>query len=195
LAGSREQEAVAAIKSHIRSCFPLNAEGPRLSDPAATNPRLFTPYFAHFIMPELIASGEMDFVLEVYRKAWGWALQDGRTTWLEVFDPRWSHCHQWSGSPTWQLSRYVLGLDARFDLAPLNFALNLQPGGMPSAKGSVPLPGGQGVIQVHWSRKSNEINYQLETPVPIVLHLNPQQRRGLQSPIPVERMLNITLAS
>jgi hypothetical protein len=194
LVGAREQEAVAAIKRHIRSCFPLDAEGPRLSDPAAANPRLFTPYFGHFTMPELISRGEMDFVLEVYRKAWGWALQDGRTTWLEVFDPRWSHCHQWSGCPTWQLSRYVLGLDPRFDLASLNFALNLEPGGLPSAKGTIPLPSGQGVIQVQWSRQANGINYQLATPVPIVLHIDPRQSRGLQNPIPVKRSLKITLA-
>ncbi len=194
-AGAREREAVAAIKRHILSCFPLDPEAPRLSDPAAANPRLFTPYFAHFTMPELISRGEMNFVLDIYRKAWGWALQDGHTTWLEVFDPRWSHCHQWSGCPTWQLSRYVLGLDPRFDLATLNFALSLQPGGLPSAKGSVPLPGGQGVIQVHWSRQPNGINYQLETPVPIVLHLDPRQSHGLQSPVQVKRSLNITIAS
>jgi alpha-L-rhamnosidase len=194
LTGAREQDAVAFIKRHIRSCFPLDADGPRLSDPAFASPRLFTPYFSHFTMPELVARGEMDFVLDVYRKAWGWALQDGRTTWMEVFDPRWSHCHQWSGCPTWQLSRYVLGLDSRFDLAPLNYALNLQPGSLPSAQGSIPLPDGQGVIQVHWSRQSNGINYQLETPVLIVLHIDSHQSRGLQNPIAVTRSLNITLA-
>jgi len=144
-------------------------------------------------MPELIARGEMDFTLDVYRKAWGWALEDGRTTWLEVFDPRWSHCHQWSGCPTWQLSRFVLGLDPRFDLAPMNFALNLQPGGLPRAKGRVLLPGGQGVMQVHWSRGSSGIEYTLETPAPIVLHLDPRQSRGLPSLIRVEHSLNITV--
>jgi hypothetical protein len=195
LSAAREPEAIAAIKRHIRSCFPLDQGAPRLSDPAATNPRLFTPYFAHFTMPELIARGEMDFVLDVYRKAWGWALQDGRTTWLEVFDTRWSHCHQWSGCPTWQLSRYVLGLDPRFDQAPLNYALNLQPGGLPRAKGCVPLPNGQGVIRVHWSRRSDGIDYELETPVPIILHLDPRQSPGLRSPVPVKRRLNITIAS
>ncbi|MGD0227924.1 MAG: family 78 glycoside hydrolase catalytic domain [Terriglobia bacterium] len=192
---AHEAEAVAAIERHIRSCFPLDPGAPRLSDPGTANRRLFTPYFAHFTMPELITRGEMDFVLDVYRKAWGWALQDGRTTWIEVFDSRWSHCHQWSGCPTWQLSRFVLGLDPRFDRAPLNFALNLQPGGLPSANGCVPLPSGQGVIQVHWSRRSNGIQYELETPVPIVLHLESRQSRGLRSPIPVKRLLNITIAS
>ena len=78
LTGRREQEAVAAIKRHILSCFPLDPEAPRLSDPAAANPRLFTPYFAHFALPELVARGEMDFVLEALSEgvgmgARGWA--------------------------------------------------------------------------------------------------------------------------
>lgn len=193
LSGSRERDAVAAIKRHISSCFPMDPAGPRLSDPAAANRRLFTPYFAHFTMPELIVRGEMDFVLDVYRRAWGWALQDGRTTWLEVFDPRWSHCHQWSGCPTWQLSRFVLGLDPRLGLAPLNYALILRPGTLPAAKGCVPLHGEEGVIQVRWSRRSNGIEYHLETSVPIVLHLKPRQSPGLRSPVRVERRLNIII--
>jgi hypothetical protein len=192
-AGAREADAVAAIKRHILSCFPLDPQAPRLSDPAAANPRLFTPYFAHFTMPELIARGEMGFVLDVYRKAWGWALEDGRTTWLEVFDTRWSHCHQWSGCPTWQLSRFVLGLDPRFDLGPLNFALNLHSGGLAQAEGAVPLPGAQGAIQVHWRGGSKGIEYALETPVPIVLHPAPRQIPGLPNPSRVEHTLNITI--
>jgi hypothetical protein len=193
MTGTREQDAVAAIKRHILSCFPLDPGAPRLSDPDAANPRLFTPYFAHFTMPALIARGEMDFVLDIYRKAWGWALEDGRTTWVEVFDTRWSHCHQWAGCPTWQLSRFVLGLDPRFDRAPLNYALSLQPGNLPSAKGCIPLPDEKGLIQVQWSRRSNGIEYWLETPESIVLHIDPQQSQGLPSPMPVKHLLNITI--
>jgi alpha-L-rhamnosidase len=195
LEGSREREAVAAIKRHINTCFPLDVSAPRLSGPDTTSTRLFTPYFAHFTMPELIKRGEMDYVLDVYRKAWGWALEDGRTTWLEVFDTRWSHCHQWAGCPTWQLSRFVLGLDPRFDRAPLNYALSVQPGSLRSAKGAIPLPNQQGVIKVHWTRNPGGIEYELQTPVPIVLHLDPRQNRGLQSPIQVERRLKIAIST
>jgi hypothetical protein len=194
LNGSRERDAVAAIKRHVNSCFPLDPGAPRLCDPGTANRRLFTPYFAHFTLPELIVRGEMDFVLDVYRKAWGWALQDGRTTWLEVFDPRWSHCHQWSGCPTWQLSRFVLGLDSTFDRAPLNYALILHPGMLTEAKGTVPLPSGHGLLQVRWSRGSNGIEYRLETPVPIVLHPDPRQSNGLRSPVRMERLLNIIIS-
>lgn len=193
LSGSRERETLAAIKRHINSCFPLDSSAPRLSDPDAANPRLFTPYFAHFTMPELIKRGDMDFVLDTYRKAWGWALQDGRTTWVEVFDPRWSHCHEWSGCPTWQLTRFVLGLDARFDRGPLHYALNLRPGSLPAAKGTIPLPNGRGVIKVRWSRAGTAVRYRLETPVPILLHPEYRQGPGAQRPVTVERELDLLI--
>jgi len=166
----REDQAVASIKRHILSCFPLDPAGPRLSDPAAATPRLFTPYFAHYALPELIRRGEMDFVLDVYRKAWGWALGDGRTTWLEVFDTRWSHCHQWSGGPTWQMSRYLLGLHPTFHRGRLHYSLLLRPGSLAAVKGRLPVPGESGVIHVEWRREGSDIHYRLETPLPLVLH-------------------------
>jgi len=51
-----------------------------------------------------------------------------------LFDTRWSHCHQWSGCPTWQMSRYSLGLRPRLDLAPDTFEFCLSP--IPRADGS-----------------------------------------------------------
>ena len=110
----QQKDAVAFVKKHILNCFPNNPDAPRLSDPGANNPQLITPYFSHFAFQVLIEQGEMDFVLNQYRKCWGWALEDDRTTWLEVFDTRWSGCHQWAGSPTWQLSAYALGLHPAF---------------------------------------------------------------------------------
>ncbi len=68
-----------------------------------------------FVMPERIERGELEFVLSQYRQCWDWAMGDGRATWREVFDTRWSRCHQWSGCPTWQLSRYLLGRQPRYD--------------------------------------------------------------------------------
>jgi alpha-L-rhamnosidase len=172
--GDREQPCVAAIKQHMRECFPNDPDAPRLSDPGVSNARLITPYFGHFVLPELIRRGEMDFVLDQYRRCWGWALGDGRTTWLEVFDTRWSHCHQWSGCPTWQLSRYVLGLQPRYDLAPRHYTLCLRAGSLSQAEGKLPLPDGQGVIEVKWRRASDGVHYQLTTPAPIFLHLDGQ---------------------
>jgi hypothetical protein len=102
---------------------------PRNDDPGKFNARLITPYFAHYVMPLFIERGRMDFVLEQFRRCWGgFLLANGRTTWLEVFDTRWSHCHQWSGCPIWQLSRYLLGLHPRFDLGAAHYDFLCQPG-------------------------------------------------------------------
>ncbi|MHB9013293.1 MAG: hypothetical protein ACYC49_13855, partial [Ignavibacteriaceae bacterium] len=116
--------------------------------------------------------GEMDFVLNQYRKDWGWMLGDDRTTWLEVFDTRWSHCHQWSGCPTWQMSRYLLGLQPRYDLGNRHFVFVLNPDSLKNAKGAIPLYGDAGDIKVEWSHQLDVLHYHLETPVPIYLHLD-----------------------
>jgi len=125
LPGDAEAGAVKYMKSHILGCFPNSPKAPRLSDPQVSSRQLISPYFCHFAFPPLIERGEMDFVLDQYRRCWGFALEEGRTTWIEVFDTRWSHCHQWSGCPTWQLSRYVLGLHPRFDLGPFHYLLKM----------------------------------------------------------------------
>ena len=167
---AQEADCVRAIQTHLLSCFPNHPDAPRLSAPGADNRLLITPYFAHYAFPPLIERGQMDFVLDQYRRCWGWLLADGRTTLPEVFDTRWSHCHQWSGAPTWQLSRYVLGLFPRFDLGADHFVLNLIPGSLPQAAGTIPLPGG-GVIEVSWSREGSEISYRLTVPRTVWIHL------------------------
>jgi alpha-L-rhamnosidase len=167
--GADVDACIAHTKAHILRCFPNDPTGPRLSDPAANNPRLITPYFAHFAMPELIERGQMDFVLDQFRHCWGWALSGGITTWIEVFDTRWSHCHQWSGCPTWILSRYVLGLDPAFDLGPRHYRFRLNPGSLPRASGRLPVPGG-GSISISWERAAAGVHYKLETPEPIHVH-------------------------
>ena len=154
-----EDKAVAAMKQHILTCFPNKPDAPRLSDPGVANAQVITPYFAHFAFPPLIMRGHDEFVVDQYRKCWGWMLQDGRTTFTEVFDPRWSHCHQWSACPVWQLSRYALGLHPRFDLAPDSFELDLRPGNLKRAKGRIPMS--QGHVDVEWSRRENGVNLSL----------------------------------
>ncbi len=176
--GEQESECVAAIKAHMLRCFPNDASAPRLSDPAVSDARLITPYFGHFVMPELIERGETDFVLNQFRTCWGWSLGDDRTTWLEVFDTRWSHCHQWAGCPTWQLSRYLLGLQPRYDLGDRHYLLCLQPGSLSHAEGQLPLPDGSGNIRVTWTKEAGGIRFQLETPSPLQLHL-PNRLTGM----------------
>lgn len=167
----KENQALQFIKAHMLNCFPNDEAAPRLSDPRAGNPRLITPYFAHYAMPLLFERGEADFALDQFRKCWGWALEEDRTTWLEVFDTRWSHCHQWAGCPTWQLSRFVLGLEARQDLGIGHYRLSLFPGSLQEATGLVPINGTDQAIRVSWHREGEAISYHLETPVAVTLHI------------------------
>jgi hypothetical protein len=123
-------------------------------------------------MPALIARGEMDFVLDQYRKCWGWMLEDDRTTWVEVFDTRWSHCHQWAGCPTWQLTRYALGLTPRFDLGPNCFEWTLNPGSLSHASGRVPIPGKTdgATIGVEWRvAPDGTLAFTIDTPAEITV--------------------------
>jgi hypothetical protein len=189
----REAECIRFIKSHILNCFPNNPDAPRLSAPDANNRQLITPYFAHYAFPVLIERGEMDFVLDQYRKCWGWAMEDGRTTWVEVFDTRWTHCHQWAGCPTWQLSRYVLGLHPRFDVERNRFELRLRPGTLTHASGKVPLPDGKGVVSVDWRRGEKGIAYQITTDTPISVDVPATSAGEKPQIIHIEREQKITL--
>ena len=171
--GDTERACVQYLKRHILDCFPNDPDAPRLWGPGFCSPRLMTPYFLHFVFPLLIERGEMDFVLDQFRHCWGWALEDRRTTWVEVFDTRWSHCHHWSGCPTWQLSRYALGLDPRFDLGHHHYVLDLRPGSLRSARGRVPTREAGRTIAVDWTREEDAIRYRLAPPAPIWVHLAP----------------------
>ncbi|MEY3774421.1 MAG: hypothetical protein RLZZ129_1201 [Verrucomicrobiota bacterium] len=184
---ARAQAGRAFLREHLLRCFPNRHDAPRLSDPAANNPQLITPYFGHFALPELIEHGDMDFVLDQYRTCWGWALGDGRTTWLEVFDTRWSHCHQWSGCPTWQLSRHLLGLRPRFDRGAMHYDLRLATGSLPAAEGTLPIPGRDEVIAVSWHKDATGLHYRLQSPVPLTLRLEPRLTRGEPTTVAVEK--------
>ena len=168
---AKQPEAIAYIKKHILNCFPNNLSAPRLSDPAANNPQLITPYFSQYAFQLLIEQGETEFVLDQFRKCWGWALEDDRTTWIEVFDTRWSNCHQWSGSPTWIMSRYLLGLYPRFDLGTNHFECRVEPGNLKQASGKLPLPDGN-TVKVSWVRNQRgTLDYTVNSSVPLQLHL------------------------
>lgn len=185
-------EAIAYIKQHMLSCFPNNDMAPRLSDPAANNPQLITPYFAHYAYPLLIENGEMDFVLDQYKSCWGWMLDQGITTCTEVFDTRWSHCHQWAGCPTWQLSRYGLGLHPAFDRGANSFNLNLEPGYLAEASGRVPLPDGR-VIEISWKKSGAQIAYTIDSPVKIEIYMQDPEKEGKTKRVLIKKRKTIQI--
>jgi len=160
----QQAEAIEFVKRHMNACFPNERAAPRLAHPSANHDRLITPSFGHFALMALWEAGEADFVLDQYRSCWGWMLEQGATTLLEVFDTRWSHCHAWSGSPTWQMSRYVLGLIPVPEQGSCQFRLNFQPGALEFASGKVPLTGKSGAVAISWQQTGrNAWKYAVET--------------------------------
>ena len=109
-----------------------------------------------------------------------------------MFDTRWSHCHQWAGCPTWQLSRYLLGLQARFDLGPMNFAVSLATGSLTTVSGTLPIAGRDGIIKVSWKKDAAGLHYTLETPAPLVLHLDAGLTGGQPRSVKVDRTFTET---
>lgn len=189
---SLKSNAIDYMKQHILSCFPNDRTAPRLSDPDANNPRLITPYFANYSFPLLIEAGESDFVMDQYRKTWGWMLDQGATTCLEVFDTRWSHCHGWAGSPTWLLSRYHLGLHPDFTHQQVRFNLNLKTGSLKQAKGVIPYGDGQSV-QVEWRLANDMILYTLKTSEALVVQLPDAKKYGLKPSYKVKKSLQLKI--
>jgi len=169
LEGDAKAGWASVVKDHYLRCFPNNADAPRLSDPGAAQRNLITPYFSHYALAELWERGEAEFVLHQYRTCWGWALKGGRTTWLEVFDPRWSHCHQWSGCPTWQLTRYVLGFRPRFDLGDRVYVFRPFPTSLGRVAGRLPIHGHNGLINIEMESRRDHVSGTIWSDVPIRL--------------------------
>ncbi|MDQ8193695.1 family 78 glycoside hydrolase catalytic domain [Coraliomargarita sp. SDUM461004] len=150
------ERCVEFLQEHIESCFPNNLSAPRLSDTRVESTQLITPFFMHFVLPVLAENGAIEFVIEQFRSCWGWMLDQGVTTWFEVFDTRWSHCHQWSGCPTWIMSRYILGLQPRFDLGERVYHFRPMAGGMSYAKGTYPTSSGA-LIDLSWKLQDDGV--------------------------------------
>jgi len=163
--------AINYLKKYILNCFPNNPEAPKLANPGVLSNQFITPYFSYFAFPALIKNGETDFVIEQYKTCWGWILNQGLSTIAEVFDLHWSHAHVWAASPTAQLSRYVLGLEPCYEKGIRHFNLSLHTGNLKNATGSIPLPYENKVINIEWKKTEKGIEYKLETPVPIWLHI------------------------
>lgn len=165
------EKFVEYIKSFVLTCFPNNKDGKRLYSPTIFLKDIITPYFYNFTLWSLMENNEVDFVQSQIKVCWGYMLENGDTTCLEVFDHRWSHCHQWSGCPGWILSCYGLGLFKRYDLGMNHFELDFRPGELSEANGSMPLSDGS-VVRINWKKSNDKISYKLNPDKEIYLHYN-----------------------
>ena len=156
------KEAAPIIIDSIRAGFPYNRNAKRLRDPLKFVEGVITPYFSNYSMSVLINAGHGEQATDFWLTNWGWMLEKGATTWWEVFDDRWSHCHYWSGAPTWQLSRFGLGLHPQLSLDGSSVELRVSDFGLPTMKGRIHIPIA-GWVDVEWEHKSaDEITYSVE---------------------------------
>lgn len=161
---SEKETAINTAIAFIEQSYPMNdnAEdiGIFMSDPKrspfpfVSNPNTITPYFLNFALPILFEMGAAEAAVKVIKKCWGWALDQNLTTWPEFFSLRGSHCHQWSGCPTWLLSRYALGIRPRYDLGKHYFELTSPTVSLKQIEGTWPL-GDCKSLRVEWSQEND----------------------------------------
>lgn len=142
-------EGASYIEKFLKDGFPYNLRDKRLRAPGELSRDLVTPYFTNYSIPVLLEAGKGDVVADIWRRNWGWMLKQGATTWWEVFDDRWSHCHYWSGAPTWQLSRYGLGLHPTLTANGSKVELRVNSFGLQNLRGRIHLPL-TGWVDVEW---------------------------------------------
>ena len=160
--------AVAVTMRQLLSSFPCNPAGKRLRDPTQASSAVATPYFTNYSIDLLIRAGMVDEAIEIWRKAWGWMLDGGATTWWEVFDERWSRCHYWAGAPTWQMSRRILGADATLHEGMPVIRIAVHPGSLKHAGGRIAFPR-VGAADITWERIGDSIIYQVRCTAPWTL--------------------------
>ncbi|QMV41235.1 alpha-L-rhamnosidase-related protein [Cohnella cholangitidis] len=156
---------------------------------ASKLPPIKGAFFYHIVLETLFAYPFSEEAIDEIRAFWGSMLDRGATTWWETFDPTLpastvpspymghtptymqaaipvSFSHGWGASPTYLLTREVLGVDVsnlgagRIDFRPSAV------GELTWARGIVPTPIGE--IEAAWARKDDG-SYEFEATLPIDL--------------------------
>lgn len=112
---------------------------------------LANTFYAHFMYEALAEHGMLDRSLDQMRARFGSMLARGATTLWESYEPTASLCHGFSASPTWQMSRRVLGVHP---LEPGYAAIGVSPdlADLEWAEGTFATP--RGDIQVRLDRSA-----------------------------------------
>ncbi|MEA5497831.1 MAG: hypothetical protein WAN66_18955 [Limnoraphis robusta] len=113
--------------------------------------------YAFYAFDALYKMGLTNIAENLMKTCWGWTRVQGLTTTIEHFDiktPRVSFCHGWSASPTYYLSKNVLGV--HFPDAPnLNQVdLIVQTDCIDAVEGAFPHP--RGLIEVKWHTENGK---------------------------------------
>ncbi|MFC1735487.1 family 78 glycoside hydrolase catalytic domain [Candidatus Hydrogenedentota bacterium] len=170
-------ERVASIIEYVfdesRLVPPIGSVGPLEPLDEENQVVIAQPFFMHFVIRGLVRAGRFDIAMRYFRERWGRMLDDeGGTLWEEWQTEgsyrhwKWlprarTRCHAWSTTPTYDLSREVLGIRpsrpgyAEFEIAPIPLDVEWARGVFPSVKGD---------ISISWKLAANE--FFLEVAVP-----------------------------
>jgi alpha-L-rhamnosidase len=153
------------------------------------DPRLYIKqaetYGSNYLLDALMDKGFETAALNTMRKNWGPMAATGNGTFWEQFTQNGgTSCHAWSASPTYVLSRSVLGVmptSARY----ASYTVAPQLGDLAWAKGTIPTPNGN--ITVSWrlspgqSGKSRHFDLDFNTPFAANVHFVMPSLAGKQA--------------
>ncbi|MGE5557624.1 MAG: family 78 glycoside hydrolase catalytic domain [Bacillota bacterium] len=143
-AGVADERQLPWIKKHV--AYELRSLFANGYDPSGGV--LASPNFGFYILEGLYKAGLTETAQNMIKQGWGWALAQGLKTTPEYFSLRSSLCHAWSASPTYFLSKHVLGV--HFPKAPDldEVEIRVQAHGVSFAEGAFPHP--KGAVEVKW---------------------------------------------
>ena len=153
------------------------------------DPRLYIKqaetYGANHVLDALMENGFETAALNVMRKNWGPMAATGNDTFWEQFQENaGTSCHAWSASPTYVLSRSVLGVRPTAP-AYASYTVAPQLGDLTWAKGTIPTP--QGNVTVSWrlvtgqGGKATHFTLDFNTPFAADVHLMVPSLAGKQT--------------
>jgi hypothetical protein len=121
-------------------------------------------YGMFWVLEALARTDQTTVALDLIREQYGRLLDQGATTWWEIFTTNQgrgqSLSHAWGGSPTWFLSTHVLGGQV---LGPTRWRIAPHLGGLDRASGAVPMPGG--LLQIDWDQEQcGDLDLTFEAP-------------------------------
>ncbi|XID90173.1 alpha-L-rhamnosidase N-terminal domain-containing protein [Paenibacillaceae bacterium WGS1546] len=163
-------------------------------------PRIKGAFFYHIVLETLFDYSYGQEAVDIIRGFWGAMLGRGATTWWETFDPTLPACtvpspylghtptfmqaaipvsfsHGWGASPTYLLTREVLGVDvSTLGEGVIRFRPSAL-GGLTWAKGKIPSPAGD--IEVSWSERGSE-EYGFEARFPSSLRWSGERLKNVR---------------
>lgn len=113
-----------------------------------------SPFFYAYVLQAMASQGLLAEVVELIGDKWGTFLDDGATTFYEMWTvTTQSRCHAWSSSPLYHLMQIVLGVRP---LTPGWTRVRISPflGKLDFARGTIPTP--RGPLKIEWEKAGED---------------------------------------